>query len=403
MKKISEIKEYVKFSNIIKEGYLFFLFVGIFFLTRQIVFPGASSIALVSLIGAFVFAAKPIFETYNSFSKMEKNIFLGYYVFMTIMLVYSLIIEKNSIYYAIHTYGTCILLITAYLYPKNKKIANIFIWVMLLHAVILILIEIFMIINHTEAFSASVRRFIQSNGFGDLYTRNGIYFRVIIRGNELLLVAFMMLFNQKSVSSWVKRAILLVGIFISGNLAYFLALGIFIFLKIVFVDKNYKPLIGIAVVALIIFAIFNKPIIDFVEKGFALKMETSFPTRFDQIDVLVKDMKEPYEVILGKGMGNTITAKTQYRDYTGDRYFELQVFYFYNQLGIIGFSIFIAIHLWLSIKFLKNRFTWVVYISYIAYAVTNPYVFNLIHLVIIIALISLDKIVNEENQVQYKS
>lgn len=54
--------------------------------------------------------------------------------------------------------------------------------------------------------------------------------------------------------------------------------------------------------------------------------------RKDQAEVLFSG-----NIITGNGVGNTITAKTKYRDYSGPDYFEVQTLYVINQIGIIGY------------------------------------------------------------------
>lgn len=394
---IKNILNFIEDRKLIEEGYLLFILIGMFFLTRQLVFPHASTLALVSIITSFIAAVIPLYKNFSHFEKKEKILFIGYYIFMTLILVYSLFIVKNKPYYAIHTYATCVLLIMAYIYPKNKKIVDIFIWVMVIHALVLIFIEIYMILNYTPEFASRVRNYIIGNGFGDIYTRNGIYFRAILRGNELLLIPYMILWRDKTVRARIKRIILLLGIIVSGNMAYFISLAIFYLLNIILIDKNYKVIKIMLVACSVIFIIFNKPIISKVHYTFQLKMEKSFPTRIDQVNVLIDDMESVTDVILGKGMGNTLNAVTKYRNYTGDRYFELQSIYFYNQLGLIGFSIFVFLHLFLTYKFIKNRFSLIIYFCYLTYAVTNPYIFNLTHLIIILVLTSMDNSLNNKD------
>lgn len=120
------------------------------------------------------------------------------------------------------------------------------------------------------------------------------------------------------------------------------------------------------------------------------KKEVSNATRVDQATVLVEDMSDDIVGILfGKGLGHTVSRKTDFRDYTGNIYYELQTIYFMNQLGLIPFICFLCLNIYFTLKYIKYRKYIILYIAYVIYAVTNPYILNTNQVVVIITLVSL--------------
>ena len=115
-----------------------------------------------------------------------------------------------------------------------------FVFVMLLHALFMIGLELFLIVKNSPEFDSIFRNYILINGFGDIYTRNGIYYRIIIKGNELLPVAYLVMYKYKSKKANIIKGIFILSILISGNLAYFIAIGLFLILNDLFIDKKYS-------------------------------------------------------------------------------------------------------------------------------------------------------------------
>ena len=105
-------------------------------------------------------------------------------------------------------------------------------------------------------------------------------------------------------------------------------------------------------------------------------------------DVLFDDVaRKPVTLFWGSGLGHTLEVKTPWRDYRGATYFELQTLYVFNQLGLINFMILVLANLFLAIKYIRKKELIMVYGVYVAYASTNPYIWDTNHVVVITALL----------------
>ena len=118
------------------------------------------------------------------------------------------------------------------------------------------------------------------------------------------------------------------------------------------------------------------------------KKDESNAIRVEQATLLLEDLNEtPVTLLMGKGLGNTVDVTTHFRSYVGATYYELQVLYILNQLGIIPFLIFILVNILFVFKYMPNMKIKIVYASYILYAITNPYIMDTNQVVVIIALL----------------
>jgi hypothetical protein len=125
-------------------------------------------------------------------------------------------------------------------------------------------------------------------------------------------------------------------------------------------------------------------------------MEHSLPVRGDQVSVLIEDLtKTPADLIFGRGIGNTVDIKTQFRDYTGQYYYELQSVYILNQTGILMFLLFLLVISVLLYTKINSRYLILLYLSYVLYAISNPYIFDSTNILVIIIVVSLKRFVED--------
>ena len=166
---------------------------------------------------------------------------------------------------------------------------------------------------------------------------------------------------------------------IAGNKAFLI--GIFLFVLYFFASWLFKTKrsynFDFKVCFLLVCTMMSFPVI--IDKANSILEEKagySNAVRKDQAEILLSG-----NIITGNGVGNSITAKTKYRDYSGADYFEVQTLYVINQIGIIGYSLFLILTFGLLLK-RKNSFALVfIYFTYLAYTFFNPYCFDTTHMI----------------------
>lgn len=136
-----------------------------------------------------------------------------------------------------------------------------------------------------------------------------------------------------------------------------------------------------------------KPAYKYVTATIDRKAKYSNAVRIEQMKVLVNNMNSgALTLLFGQGLGNTISERTAFRDYTEKHSYELQPLYILNQVGLVYFVLFVCFNIILTLKFIKYKKLILIYFSYVLYASFNPYIFDTSHIVVIIVLISLKKV-----------
>jgi hypothetical protein len=247
-----------------------------------------------------------------------------------------------------------------------------------------------------------VRFFFLDRGWGDVYTFNGYYYRIQILGNELIPVAFFITFIIKDIKhKRLKQIVLLAGLLLAGNFAYFIAAAFFLLSMYLFYVKKISTFSSRFLLVFIFLILTCIPIAGYVNKTLERKQAKSLTVRSEQVGLLWDNLiKNPVNLIWGKGLGNTVSKKTAFRDYTGQYYYELQVFYIFNQLGLILF-VFLLFNILISAFNYKGcRECTLLYMAYVVYAITNPYIINTTQVVVILLLniLSREAIVNKANE-----
>ncbi|WP_449623168.1 hypothetical protein [Robertmurraya sp. Marseille-Q9965] len=315
-----------------------------------------------------------------------------HFIFLFILLWYSIVVKDNEVGLAVRFFVILSLLIMAYFVPKRKYLIDIFLIVTLVAALFLIGFEIYLMFQ-TDVYVARLRDKFIHNGWGDFYTFNGLFYKIQIKGNSTLPFAFFvsLVYFRDFFKKILVSGIIFVGVLIAGNFAFLIAVAVFIVLYYILVSlrdtslfiTRFTILVLLSLVVLI-------PAKSYVEVELERKQEVSLSTRGDQFIVLVDDLSESgLDVLFGRGLGNTVDVKTNFRDYTGAFYYELQTLYILNQTGILYFLLFLGISTLLCIIFWRNKYVYLIYLTYLLYAITNPYLFDTTHIIVIIVLNSL--------------
>jgi hypothetical protein len=308
-------------------------------------------------------------------------------ILTTIILLFSINNDNNlnaARYYLISN-----LIIFAYFQKPDIKYLKIFDFFVFLQALVVIFFEIYLVFNFTPENYYPIRSALIENNWGEVFLSKEFIWNIGIRGNALLPFAFILSFYRKQ--KFYYRSILFVAILFAGNFAYIAALAIFLIIYIFFWCRN-KPvhLLGFFVLFFIILVFFGFQYIDGV---IASKADYSNAIRVEQFYILINDLfYNKTAGLFGNGFGNNISLLTSLREYDSKIGFELIWLYFMNQVGIIYFIFFIILNVFLSFSFIQNKYLILIYALYIFYSLWNPQFLDTTHVVVIIILVTLNKL-----------
>ncbi len=366
-----------------------FFFV-VFILTRQVPFKGISSLMNLALLGFFGLQAKFILQNTDRNRLFFLLLFVGWGF---VMLGYSSV-AGNTVGNSMRFLIILILIQAAFFVKPNPRYIHILIGFLVLQSLFLISMHLVLNLFFNMSSYLFVRLFFQAQGWGDLYTYNGLFYNIQILGNALLpFGVFVSVVFYSGIKRILLTLVLFVGMLVAGNFAF--VLGVLAFVAILFfVTKSFntRKFLVFAMLGIFMGALVAKPAMNYLQNTISKKSEDSNPTRIDQSVVLWNDLSEnPVSLIFGKGLGNTLKVKTKWRDYTDNIYFELQSLYFLNQMGFLNFFIFLISNVLCVVLFFRVTLVKVIYVAYIIYAFFNPYFLDTSHIVVIITLISLNQ------------
>jgi len=364
-------------------------------LTRQFPFSFLSSILTVFLLLTL------LAHVYLNHKKKSKINVFDLTVLISLLgaiLGYSLARENSPL--LVIRFFTILLFINVVLLFKAGNVSHlkVFKYVYLLQAIIIIVIGVTMPILFDITTFSPVRSMFLQNQWGDIYSHNALFYRVQVIGSALMPIFFFLSYIQYRESNTHSIFVLCIsflGCVFAGNLAYFLAM--FIFLGIYEIRRlgslghminKYKLMVSFLLIVLIPIFLY------YVFTLFLMKSDGSggsVSTRIDQVNVLMNSMNANYMTLLfGNGIGHTLSVVSPIRDYTGSVYFELQALYFLNQLGFIPFSFLFLFHIYLFIKRISDFNSRLIYFIYLFYAAINPYFLDSSHVVVLILLLALN-------------
>lgn len=342
----------------------------------------------------------------------SSGIFLFSLIFLSVHGLYSLYSGNDPVLIS-RFYIILVLIIVSY-YAAIKSISyiNIFIFLAVTQAFVIIGLEAFMFLNFRFSDYSAIRNYFIDNQFGDIYTYNGFFYHIQIKGNALLLFSYMIsfyLYNKTNNKLYLLSSMFLaLAVLFCGNLAFYITFlihaFIFLFLR---KARTYNQLLLKVFIFLITFGVFiSYSGMEYLVKAYELKFQganfSSMGTRFDQFNVLIDDLFENVlTALVGQGLGNIINVQTAVRNYSDYIYYELQAVYFLNQLGVLLFLLFVIINIILTLKFIKPIELRIVYMLYILYALVNPYMLDTNHVVVVFILVSLSSIFSKGGDCSY--
>jgi hypothetical protein len=244
------------------------------------------------------------------------------------------------------------------------------------------LIVVYVIFLYTGTYTV-LREFANNGSFGDIYSFGGIFLRVQVHGNALLVVAFMLSVMRKQ-RIHLLSIFLLIGVFLAGNFAFILGFAIFCAYYVLQKAFKNKKMWHINITIFLFFSVLVFIIFyPYVERQIERKSHHSNVVRIEQAEVLLSG-----NVFMGNGIGNNIKARTSTRTYDGALYYELQSLYIINQIGVIGYLIFMFSTIYTFYYLTKNKKMLIIYFIYLFYSFWNPYCFDTTHMFAVMLLLN---------------
>lgn len=333
-----------------------------------------------------------MFIIFNRYDKIDENTKFWVSILITYLcfnLIWGVIHDFSNTLNGLRFFIILLLITISPFIKGHHSYVRIFLGFSVLQAVFIIFVEAVLLLNNDIA--APLRGYVLQNNWGDIYTLNNVFYKIQLKGNALLPFALMVCLEnpKKTTFNKIKVTILFFAILIAGNFAFYLGLIIYIILTIF--KWKYLRLNNFKIVPLIIIIvllIISPYIITQLSQIIQTKALESNPIRIDQAYGLFQDLGS--NVIQGNGLGNTIDYKSTYRDYSGNLYFELQLLYIFNQIGIIGILLLTLTQYIIS----KKQFTargQLIYFAYALYGFFNPYIIDTNHIIVLIILASLKR------------
>jgi len=260
-----------------------------------------------------------------------------------------------------------------------------------LQAAFISVVAVYLGIKADYSLGQKVRAFVLERQWGDIYSFDGIYYRVQLKGNALIPGLFLMsLFSiptEKRISIKIYLILSSAGLVAAGNLNYFIVALVAVGIRIFYLLRyRVWACLGATYIACLSIVLFFDKLIRLISMKFEGDV-SSMSVRFDQIDALLRHYYErPLSLIFGEGLGARF-PDGQIRQYSNGLYIELQTLYIFYQLGFIVFSLFVFILLRFSLHYLSDRGR-VVFYLFIACGLANPYIFDSTQILFTFILVS---------------
>lgn len=332
----------------------------------------------------------------------DKMFIFRFTTFVLLLVSYSMVLD-NEIKYALRFAIILILLVSSYVWKVNSRyFLKILVIVSSILILALIAFEIYLFL-YPELISFIRNEIVIAREMGDVFPYNDIYYKLELRGTSLIAFVYMLsyvvdIFPKKY--DKLLKIYYLLGAILAGNFAYQLAIIIFHIFYYVYTSSKTRKQMVRRICVLGICSIFAGGILySFISNTMEEKSDFSNVARYDQVEVLYNDITEyPHTYLFGSGLGHTLNVITKIRDYRGAVYFEVQPMYFLNQLGIVFFVGLILLNLHLTFKYIRNKKLIFVYMMYVMYASTNPYILDTTQIVVIMSLTSALQVIKENRR-----
>lgn len=330
-------------------------------------------------------------KQYQKMSIVKKRYLVLAIVWLLLLTGYS-VLQGNQIGLATRFGMIILFVISAYLWRIDYiYFFKALFWISFMLVIGLIGLEAYMFTLSEPEYKFLRNNFFIANNMGDVFWWD-IYYKLELRGTPLVVFVYMLSYFIELFPLKYKktlRGMYFIAAIIAGNFAYQLALVLFHLVYYIQSSLRTPQLFVRRIIWLFMISLFvGGAILAYITSQVETKKEGSAQVRVDQAEVLLDDMvKSPITLLFGSGLGHTLDVMTQERDYRGATYYEVQSLYIFDQLGLFNFTILILTNIILAFKYIKRKELILVYCVYVAYASTNPYIWDTNHVVVITSLL----------------
>jgi hypothetical protein len=249
---------------------------------------------------------------------------------------------------------------------------------LVLQAVIIIFISGTLGASGNPELAMLVRSLAIDNEWGDVYSHDGVYFRVQLIGNALLPVLFMISALRFGWSKSYKIATLVAAasIIAAGNLTYIITCLAYTLVLLLKATKARPGLrLFVSTMALVLGLSYGVAALSEAIESKTGYSDSSIGVRLDQMNVVADAFSEhPERALLGFGLGSRLPDGKE-RNYSEGVYVELQALYLLYQLGLIG-SILYGTTVYFTLRGRVSGDGRLIFWMYVLSGLSNPYILD---------------------------
>lgn len=299
--------------------------IAVFFYYFQVPFSEYSGLITAGLATFMILDIKNIFKIF--FHPVIGVLYIATVAFCLISVLYS-VSNGTELSSAIRFFLILILLPLCPFYKEKE--ANILykIFSVLSLGKALMLIVIAFMVFHAGSHS-EMREWALLNHYGDIYLGYGVIPRVQLKGNALLLIAFMISFYRNNRFT-MYNIIVLMGILCAGNFAFILGLSVFFIWRYIQSLKDRTHFLKKICVGIIL-------LVGMVGLGSYSIMESNMKSGYfgsNGMRIIQYEILTDTNIIYGSGLGSNVPGAVRLGRSISDQYYELQTLYIYYQVGI---------------------------------------------------------------------
>jgi hypothetical protein len=363
-------------------------FVSAFILTRHSQLP-ESSVLVAPLTLAILFATVRIDRTSLTLAPMA--------IYCCVSLMVSSMVGNElsvSLRFLVITMAT-LLAFNVRTRPVSTALALL---PVILQAFGIAALSFFLTISNDPHLASIIRGAAHVGGWGDIYSFDGVYFRVQLVGNALIPFLFMVsLWHSPSKFKRWGLFTSTLGLVAAGNLTYFITAALALIIRFrSHLLSQMRTLLAVALILTIATLSFYDAASETISRKFSGD-ESSMGIRFDQIEAVVKATSQtPAALLSGAGLGSRF-PNGRIIDYSDSLYIELQALYVGYQIGLFGVAIYIGSLVFLARQRLSSKGRTLFYL-YMLSGISNPYILDTNQIFVTMLLVHLfPKVVPRKN------